>query len=52
VGEGYCLNEGIGIAVCKEDTELLHRLNEALRAILSDGAYEEINDRYFPFSIY
>lgn len=52
VGEGYRLDEGIGIAVRKEDTGLLRRLNEALRAILSDGTCEKINARYFPFSIY
>ena len=52
VGERYRLDEGIGIAVRKEDTKLLRRLNEALQAILADGAYDEINARYFPFSIY
>ena len=52
VGEGYRLDEGIGIAVRKEDAELLRRLNEALGAILADGTYDEINARYFPFSIY
>ncbi|MDE0354542.1 MAG: amino acid ABC transporter, partial [Deltaproteobacteria bacterium] len=31
---------------------LRRRLNRALRTILADGAYEEINARYFPFSIY
>ena len=52
VGEGRCLDEGIGIAVRKEDEALRRRLNRALRAILTDGAYDEINARYFPFSIY
>lgn len=52
VGEGYRLDEGIGIAVRKDDPQLLRRLNEALRAILEDGTYEKINARYFPFSIY
>lgn len=51
-GEGYRLDEGIGIAVRKEDEALRHRLNRALRAILADGTYREINARYFPFSIY
>ena len=52
VGEGYRLDEGIGIAVRKEDDALRRHLNRALRAILADGSYEEINARYFPFSIY
>ena len=52
VGEGYRLDEGIGIAVRHEDGSLLSRLNTALKAILANGAYERINARYFPFSIY
>lgn len=52
VGEGYRLDEGIGIAVRKDDPQLLLRLNEALQAILEDGTYEKINARYFPFSIH
>ena len=51
-GAGYRLDEGIGIAVRKEDEDLRHRLNHALQGILADGTYEEINARYFPFSIY
>ncbi len=52
VGEGYRLDEGIGIAVRHEDASLLSRLNRALDAILANGTYERINARYFPFSIY
>ena len=52
VGDGYRLDEGIGIAVRKEDEKLRFRLNGALEAILADGTYREINARYFPFSIY
>ena len=52
VGEGYRLDEGIGIAVRHEDASLLQRLNGALQAILANGTYERINARYFPFSIY
>ena len=52
VGEGYRLDEGIGIAVRHEDASLLSRLNRALEAILANGTYERINARYFPFSIY
>ena len=52
VGEGYRLDEGIGMAVRHEDASLLSRLNGALEAILANGTYEQINARYFPFSIY
>ena len=52
VGEGYRLDEGIGIAVRHEDSSLLSRLNDALEVVLANGTYERINARYFPFSIY
>ena len=51
VGKAYRLDEGIGIAVRHEDAALLSRLNGALKAILTNGTYERINARYFPFSI-
>ena len=52
VGDGYSLDEGIGIAVRQEDEDLRQRLNAALAAILADGTYAEVNAKYFPFSIY
>ncbi len=51
-GATYRLDEGIGIAVRKEDEALRQRLNRALRAILAEGTYKQINARYFPFDIY
>ena len=52
VGHGLRLDEGIGLAVRHEDDALRRDLNRALAEILADGAYQHINDRYFPFSIY
>ena len=52
VGEFVDIDDRIGIAVRLEDQELLDRLNEALIAIIENGTYQEINARYFPFSIY
>ena len=52
MGKAYELDDGIGIAVRKEDDALRQRLNAALAAILADGTYKKINARYFPFSIY
>ena len=43
---------GEGIAVRKGNVDLLARLNEALRQILSDGTYEEIRTQYFDYDIY
>ena len=43
---------GAGIAVRKNDTDLLAKLNEALGAILRNGVYKAINDKYFDFNVY
>lgn len=45
------LGLGAGIAVRKSDTELLERLDAALASIKTNGVYDEINDRFFPFSM-
>ena len=52
VGDAHSVDEGIGIAVRKEDDELRKRLNAAIAAILADGTYARINAKYFPFRIY
>ena len=52
VGHGLRLDEGIGLAVRREDDALRRDLNRALAQILADGTYLAINGRYFPFSIY
>ena len=43
-------NDKIGIAVRKNDA-LRDKLNAALKEIVADGTYKQINDKYFPFSI-
>lgn len=61
-GEGYemkgeamldpdILGLGAGIAVRKDDTDLLERLDAALTQIMDDGTYDEINDRYFTVNL-
>lgn len=56
VGPGYTdkkyLGEGIGIAVRKEDTALLEKLNQAIKQIREDGTYARINAKYFDFDVY
>ena len=43
--------EGAGIALRPSDTALRDRFNTALETIKSDGTYDTINAKYFPFSI-
>jgi arginine/ornithine transport system substrate-binding protein len=50
--EPAILGEGAGIAVRKEDTQLLAALNKALKEIREDGTYKRLNDQYFDFDIY
>lgn len=52
VGEFIDINDRISIAVRKTDGELLEQFNEALIEIIENGTYQEINAKYFPFSIY
>ena len=44
--------EGIGVALRKEDTELLAKVNAAIKALLDSGKYDEIAGKYFDFDIY
>ena len=44
--------DGAGIAVRKEDKDLVALFNKALKSILADGTYKKMNDKYFPFDVY
>jgi putative lysine/arginine/ornithine/histidine/octopine transport system substrate-binding protein len=50
-GEPVFDDDKIGMAVRKEDTALVGRLNTALKAIIDNGTYAKINEKYFPFPI-
>ncbi len=52
VGDKIDLNDKIGIAVRKDDKELLASLNNALKTIRENGTYAKLNAKYFPFDIY
>jgi len=52
VGEFIDIDDRIGIAVRPDDFDLLDQLNGALIEIIENGTYQEINAKYFPFSIY
>jgi polar amino acid transport system substrate-binding protein len=44
-------DDKIGMALRKEDKELLGKINAALKTIIANGTYDTINKKYFPFSI-
>lgn len=52
IGESIDINDKIGIAIRKGDTELEMKFNKALKEVLDSGVYKRINSQYFPFSIY
>lgn len=43
---------GTGIALRKDDTDLLAMFNKAIAEIRADGTYKAINDKYFSFDAY
>ncbi|SFB81463.1 polar amino acid transport system substrate-binding protein [Marinospirillum celere] len=51
-GEDIDIDDKIAIAVRRNDQELKERFNQAIQAIVDSGVYAEINEKYFPFSIY
>lgn len=43
---------GVGAGIRKEDTELLDKINAAIKQIREDGTYDKISAKYFNFDIY
>lgn len=43
--------EEIGIAIRKDDTQLLEKVNSALQTIIENGTYEEISNKWFGVNI-
>lgn len=56
VGDAYSdpqyFGSGVGVAVRQGEDELREKFNAAIAAVLANGTYQEISDRYFPFSVY
>jgi len=56
VGPGYTdvkyFGEGAGVAIRKQDTDLVAKFNKAIDAIRANGVYKKINSKYFSFDIY
>jgi len=44
--------EGAGIAIRKQDTDLVEMFNKAIQKIRQDGTYKKIQDKYFDFNVY
>lgn len=44
--------EGTGIAIRKEDKDLVEMFNKAIEKIRADGTYQKIQDKYFDFNVY
>jgi arginine/ornithine transport system substrate-binding protein len=44
--------EGTGIAIRKEDKDLVEMFNQAIEQIRADGTYKRIQDKYFDFNVY
>lgn len=43
---------GAGIAIRKEDTDLVEQFNKAIETIRANGVYKSIQDKYFDFDVY
>jgi arginine/ornithine transport system substrate-binding protein len=52
VGPKKWLGEGAGIAIRKQDKDLVKQFNAAIKAIRANGTYKTIQDKYFSFDIY
>ena len=55
-GPGYTdpkyFGVGVGIAIRKQDTDLVKMFNKAIAGIRADGTYKKINAKYFAFDVY
>jgi arginine/ornithine transport system substrate-binding protein len=44
--------DGVGIAIRKQDKDLVELFNKAIKKIRADGTYKKIQDKYFDFNVY
>ncbi|MCF8481202.1 MAG: ABC transporter substrate-binding protein [Rhodospirillum sp.] len=50
-GNSVIDDDVVGIAFRKDETALVDKVNAALKAIIDNGTYAKINEKYFPFSL-
>ncbi len=51
-GQGYYVDEGIAVATRKDSQVLIQKINQALNEIHADGTYQQVTEKFFPYSIY
>lgn len=52
LNEKKYFGEGAGIAIRKQDKDLVEMFNKAIVKIREDGTYKAIQDKYFDFNVY
>lgn len=52
LSEKKYFGEGAGIAIRKQDKDLVALFNKAIEQIRADGTYKAIQDKYFNFNVY
>ena len=52
VGPRIDIDDKIGIAIRKGETDLKNALDKAIEQIRNNGEYKKVNEKYFPFDIY
>jgi arginine/ornithine transport system substrate-binding protein len=52
LSEKKYFGEGAGIAIRKQDKDLVELFNKAIEQIRADGTYKAIQDKYFNFNVY
>jgi polar amino acid transport system substrate-binding protein len=51
VSDPKYVGEGVGIALRQDDDQLRESLNQALAALIADGTYKAINDKFFSVNL-
>ncbi len=56
VGKDYTdpkyFGDGVGVAIRKQDKDLVNMINKAIKGIRANGTYDRIAKKYFDFNVY